>query len=78
MCRSDPHLLLEQDLSALERSESVLFVLVLQVLIGRLEVSDQILKTQTDRFDGQVEGGCLALLTQSVQTPELREEAEQR
>lgn len=61
-----PHLLLEQVLSALERPEPVLFVLVLQVLVGRMKVSDQILKTQTDRLDGQIQGGRVSLLTQSV------------
>lgn len=40
------YLFLEEVLSVLQGSEAVLFVLVLQVLVRRLEVANQILQTQ--------------------------------
>jgi hypothetical protein len=43
---------------------------MLQVLIWGVEVADEVLQTQAHRLDGQVNGGQLYFLAESIQAPE--------
>lgn len=64
------HLFLEEILPILQGSQPVLLVFVFQVLIRGMEVADEVLQTQAHRLDGQVNGGCLGFLAESIQAPE--------
>lgn len=64
------HLFLEEILPVLQGSQPVLLVLMFQVLIRGMEVADEVLQTQAHRLDGQVNGGCLCFLAESIQAPE--------
>lgn len=63
-------LLLEEVLSVLEGAQLALFLLVLQLLLGRTEVEDEVLQGEDHGVHGQgCWGGGLVLPVQGIQAP---------